>query len=128
MPEVSHERHVLFVYGSLKRGAENHRWLKEQHFLANAQTGPGYRMYELDGYPGMLRDGGSADYVTGEIWDVTAAALLELDAFEGVDIGLYRRETVVLAPPHNVLTAEAYIFAGAVVGRKLLGHTWSDPC
>lgn len=117
-------RQLLFVYGSLKRGKENHRFLAAQTFVTAARAAPGYRLYELDGYPGMIRDGAQPDFVTGEIWVVTEECLRELDAFEGVDVGLYRRERVTLAPPHEHVTAETYLFAGAVAGRKLLGTTW----
>jgi gamma-glutamylcyclotransferase (GGCT)/AIG2-like uncharacterized protein YtfP len=117
-------RRYLFVYGSLKRGEENHRFLVGQRFVGAARTARNYRMYELDGYPGMIRDGGPAESVTGELWEVTDACLAELDPFEGVHIGLYRREPIVLAPPYADLAVETYLYARSVAGRKLLGDTW----
>lgn len=123
-PVAGPGRHLLFVYGSLKRGKPSHRLLAGQTFVADARTVGGYRMYELDGYPGMVRDGAQSDFVTGELWSVTDECRRELDRFEGLDVGLYRREPTPLAAPHEACNAEAYVFAQSTAGRKPLGPIW----
>ena len=37
---------LVFVYGTLKRGGENHRWIAQQQFVAEASTAPLYRLYD----------------------------------------------------------------------------------
>lgn len=115
---------LLFVYGSLKRGEINHALLLRQRFIAPARTTGGYRLYELDGYPGMVHNGDPQEFVTGELWAVSADCVQQLDPFEGTDVGLYRRERVPLSAPHQHTAAEAYIYAQPIEGRKQLGHTW----
>ena len=45
---------LVFVYGTLKRGMSNHRWLRGQRFVDESRTLPSYRMYDLGGYPGLV--------------------------------------------------------------------------
>ncbi len=117
---------LLFVYGTLKRVCCNHHHLVGQHFIAPARTVPGYRLYDLGGYPGLVALASDRDGVTGEVWSVDAAALVGLDAFEGVAEGLYRREPLPLLDPFAAQRIEAYVFAGSVAGRTDLGSTWVE--
>jgi len=117
---------LVFVYGTLKRGGANHRYLAGQRFVASARTAAGFLLYGLDGYPGMVAGGAADDAVTGEIWEVSAECLRELDRFEGVDEGLFRRAAIPLAPPHAALAVQAYLYARPVAGRARFGATWPD--
>lgn len=116
--------HRIFVYGTLKRGGSNHAHLAAHRFVAEARTAPGFRLYELEGYPGMVADPTDRDGVTGELWEVDEAGIKPLDDFEGVGDGLYRRERVPLVLPTSEPTAEAYVYARDVSGRRRLGPTW----
>jgi hypothetical protein len=42
---------LLFVYGTLKRGAKNHCHLAGQHFVAAAQDCPGFELRDMGGCP-----------------------------------------------------------------------------
>jgi gamma-glutamylcyclotransferase (GGCT)/AIG2-like uncharacterized protein YtfP len=118
--------HLIFVYGTLKRGGSNHLHLAGQACLGDARTAPGYRLYALDGYPGMIPSPVDREGVTGEVWSVDAAVLARLDALEGLAIGLYRREVVPLLPPFADRSVEAYLYARSVAGRRDLGSTWQE--
>lgn len=115
----------IFVYGTLKRGCKNHHHLAG-HFIGEARTAPGYRLHDLGDYPGMVADATHADGVTGEIWSVDDAALAHLDAFEGVDEGLYRRERVKLTTPFADAEVHTYLYARSVADRPALGATWIE--
>jgi gamma-glutamylaminecyclotransferase len=115
---------LVFVYGTLKRGGSNHRQLAGQTFVAEAHTAPGYRMFNLGDYPGMVPWPEDRDGVLGEIWSVDEATLRKLDQFEGVDQGLYRRALVPLLPPYTDLRVEAYLYSQPVEGRPALGPNW----
>jgi gamma-glutamylcyclotransferase (GGCT)/AIG2-like uncharacterized protein YtfP len=119
--------HPLFVYGTLKRGGSNHGFIAGQRFVADARTVAGFRLYELDGYPGMVADPADTDGVTGELWAVDERCLRALDEFEGVHEGLYRRAPVALAGLAESATAETYLYARSIAGRKRLGSTWMQP-
>ncbi len=75
------ESALLFVYGSLRRGGENHSFLAEARFLGEAWTEPGHRLLDLGRYPGMVVAG--EEKVLGELFEVDAETLEGLDRFEG---------------------------------------------
>lgn len=116
---------LLFVYGTLQRGAKNHRHLAGQEFVATARTVPGFELRDLGGYPGIVPDADRPEGVTGEVWAVDAAALQRLDRFEGVDQGLYRRERIMLADGFAHQHVEAYFPVPPVVG-PCIGTTWRE--
>lgn len=116
---------LLFVYGTLQRGAKNHRHLAGQRFIATARTTPGFELRDMGGYPGIVAHPDSPEGVTGEVWAVDAAALRRLDRFEGVDQGLYRRAPITLAEDFAGQQVEAYFPVQPVSGASL-GTTWRE--
>jgi gamma-glutamylaminecyclotransferase len=116
--------HLLFVYGTLKRGASNHHWLAGQAFLGEARTPPGYRLFRLSGFPGLVRWPEDNDGVAGELWSVDSSCLQRLDEFEGVHEGLFRRESISLLPPFAARDIEAYVYPHSVAGHPEVGAEW----
>ena len=114
---------LVFVYGTLKRGGVNHAWIEAQQFVAEARTVPAYRMFDLGGYPGMVRskDGIS---IQGEIWSVDEAGLARLDVLEDTAGGEYERVVVALEGEHATKSVEGYIYLSSVEGRRDLGPCW----
>jgi gamma-glutamylcyclotransferase (GGCT)/AIG2-like uncharacterized protein YtfP len=117
---------LIFVYGTLKRGGSNHAYLAGQQFLGEARTPPGYRLYALDGYPGMIEKPDDREGVTGEVWSIDAPCLAQLDRLEGLAEGLYRRIPIKLLPPYADQPIETYLYARSVDGRRDLGPTWQE--
>lgn len=117
---------LLFVYGTLKRGCSNHHFLAAQHFLGEARTEPGYTLYRITDYPGMVTDA-TAEGVSGEVWEVTPSALNEIDRLEGLDEGLYTRDPVRLEGGRwQCLTVETYMFRRPVEKSAHLGSIWVE--
>lgn len=112
---------VLFVYGTLKRGERNHRLIGDQQFLGPAVTAPKYRVFDLGPYPGLVPDSASGLSVAGELWDVSACALGELDDFEGVPDLFDRRVIEVIGTDRRV---EAYLWVRAVPPAAPSGDRW----
>ena len=109
----------IFVYGTLKRGCKNHHWLAGQRFIAEARTQPIYRLYDMGGYPGMIRaDNGVA--VEGEIWEVDAGGLARLDVLEDIEGGEYERVLLELEGDR----VEGYLYLRDVSGRPDAGTNW----
>jgi gamma-glutamylcyclotransferase (GGCT)/AIG2-like uncharacterized protein YtfP len=119
-------RKLLFVYGTLKRGCANHHFLEGQEFIGEARTAPGFRLYALGGFPGMVANKADRDGVTGEIWAVDAEALVRLDALEGLAEGMYRRDPIPLLAPYADQGIEGYIYNRSVKHRRDLGGTWRE--
>ena len=113
----------VFVYGTLKRGGENHEWIENQRFVADARTLPFYRMFDLGGYPGMVR---STDglAIQGEIWQVDGPGLARLDILEDIEGREYERIAVELEGEFASQGVEAYIYLLSVEGRRDVGECW----
>lgn len=118
------DEHLVFVYGTLKRGATNAAVMTGHRYVAEGRTVPGYRLFVVAAYPGMVKDPADRIGVAGEIWAVDSAGLRRLDAFEGVPEKLYRREPVVLQAPHDRLEVDGYLYLRTTRGRRALldGH------
>lgn len=115
---------TVFVYGTLKRGGSNHVFLRGQKFLGEARTAPGFTLYSLGDYPGMVRAPGDKTGVTGELWSVDDDCLAELDRLEGLDEGLYERIDVLLAPNAIAGSAQTYLYLRQLDGLQAFGDTW----
>lgn len=109
--------HLIFVYGTLKRGGSNHAFMSGQKFLCETRTHAGFALVQLKSYPGMIRDPKDTLGVSGEVWAVDAAALARIDELEGVEEGLYRREPISLPPPFSEKKIETYIYARDIAGQ-----------
>ena len=118
---------TLFVYGTLKRGGSNHHFLADQRFLSIARTVPGFTLYSLSAYPGLVPSPDDRAGVTGELWSIDDACLVRLDELEGTAEGLYRRAPITLAEPAPVASftpVETYFYLRPLVGHPALGSTW----
>jgi gamma-glutamylcyclotransferase (GGCT)/AIG2-like uncharacterized protein YtfP len=118
---------LIFVYGTLKHGGANHHYLAGQKFLGAARTVPGFRLFALGDFPGMVAVADDRSGVTGEVWQVDAACLARLDDLEGLAEGLYRREPVALLAPFAGQSVETYVYARELKGARDLGSTWTEP-
>jgi gamma-glutamylcyclotransferase (GGCT)/AIG2-like uncharacterized protein YtfP len=84
---------LLFVYGTLRRGEPNHAQLARARFCGIARTEPRYDLVDLGGYPALIEPGETS--VIGELYEVDAVQLEQLDVFEEVPF-LYERKAVAL--------------------------------
>ncbi|MBI3700504.1 MAG: gamma-glutamylcyclotransferase [Afipia sp.] len=102
----------VFVYGTLKRGFRNFRFLENSLFVGEAYTLTRYRM--LDGRFPVLRDSGpDLRQVSGEVFDIDDRTLATLDELESVGIGMYERvETDVMLSGDGGQAARAFIYVG----------------
>lgn len=83
--------HLVFVYGTLKKGFSNHRLLASSELLGAARTVNKYAMYTT-GVPIVVKDE-SVSEIFGELYRVDEATLVYLDSLEGHP-DWYRREMV----------------------------------
>lgn len=116
----------VFVYGTLKRGGRNHDLLTGQQFLGVARTTPGFTLYSLGDYPGMVRSTNATHDVAGEVWEVDAVCLGKLNELEGLSEGLYERVALKLASPFPDRPVESYLYLGNLAGRPVVGSDWKE--
>lgn len=118
---------LVFVYGTLKRGLSNHRWLRGQAFLGEARTVPDYQMFDLGGYPGMVSaEEGEGKAIEGEVWEVDKAAMLGLDRLEGVAEGEYALERVQLDGRWAKTVVMGYVYLRSVKGYPEVKGSWME--
>lgn len=73
----------VFVYGTLKKGYSNSRYLKGCRFISNAQTFDTWIMRD-SGFPVLTNKNSSeARPVLGEVYEINQSTLHQLDTLEG---------------------------------------------
>jgi len=90
--------HVVFVYGTLKRGFSNHFYLEGSEFLGEDFTKDRYFMSVFGGIPFVFRDSSeskSKGFIKGEVYIVDGSVLCMLDELEGHP-DEYKREIIDL--------------------------------
>lgn len=84
---------LVFVYGTLLAGERNHHVLGGSRLVRAARTPAAFELRDLGHFPGLLRGGTQA--VEGEVYDVTARVLADLDRLEDHPT-FYHREHIIL--------------------------------
>ncbi|CAH0541608.1 gamma-glutamylcyclotransferase family protein [Vibrio marisflavi] len=84
-------KHLVFVYGTLRKGEYNHHYISRAEFIGVFTTLANYSMYDLGEYPAILTKGGTA--IIGEVYAVSEQELKLLDKLESVPLE-YRREKI----------------------------------
>jgi gamma-glutamylaminecyclotransferase len=87
--------HLVFVYGTLRKGHCNHHLLKDACSYGVASTEACYAMYLKNGYP-YVTSSESRYPITGELYAVDDDTLAMLDKFEGHPRHYERREAAVI--------------------------------
>ena len=107
----------LFVYGTLRRDGKAASVLRACEHVGTGEVGG--VLYSIEGeYPALVLYGNSL--VSGEIWRCPNELLGTIDAYEGVDEGLFRRVGVrVRTESQAGLPCWTYV-AGPALSRKLL--------
>ena len=82
----------VFVYGSLRRGAQHHRLLQGGRLLGSHQTPPRYAMFDCGGYPAVTAIGDTA--ISGEVYVINERTLTLLDRLEDYP-QMYTRKPIV---------------------------------
>ncbi len=108
--------HAVFVYGTLRRGFSNHHCMRGARLLGGARTRERYAMYVED-CPYLVQE--EARYhVMGEVYEVSDAVLLTLDALEEHPRVYERRRIQAVLDSGRAVEAWCY-FARAPRGRLL---------
>jgi gamma-glutamylcyclotransferase (GGCT)/AIG2-like uncharacterized protein YtfP len=104
-------KHLVFVYGTLRRGGSNHYMLENSDFVGSHETEPRYTMFRLGQFPAVVARGVTS--IIGEIYrieDEVFSLLDELECFPHV----FSRQ--ILATPSG--DAWMYVY-NRLVGTEL---------
>lgn len=106
----------VFVYGTLRRGFTNHHFMHGARLLGGARSVDRYAMYLAD-CPYLVQE--EARYtVAGEVYEVSDAMLMTLDALEEHPRVYERRRIPVVLDSGREITAWCY-FSLVPQGRLL---------
>jgi len=89
------QKHLVFVYGTLRRGGAGAMSIRfpYSHFIAEAKVSGS--LYDLGPYPGLLLNE-SDSLVSGEVYEVDNEILDKLDEFEAASNYLRKRVEISL--------------------------------
>lgn len=136
--------HLLFVYGTLKKGFQRAKYLNDQKYLGTARTKAIYGLFYISGFPCLVQnhkdDNGltPTDSVLGEIYEVNDDCITFIDKVESVDTNLFQRLSVELEEytlvnlpiDPNVYDnlsnkrAVGYFYQKSIKGAKHCGNFW----
>lgn len=128
--------HLVFVYGSLKKGFHNHRLVKRADLdLGAATTAQSYLMLGGFSFPFLIdpatlaRKTDLSDVigrVRGEVYEVDDATLARLDLLEGHP-EFYKRELVEVRPEDHPEPVMAWVYFLQDADACTRGHViWPD--
>ncbi len=73
---------LVFVYGTLRRGARNAALMKSAQYQGVVVTEPVFTLYDLGAYPGAINGGVTA--IRGEVYRTSHRLMQRLDILEDV--------------------------------------------
>ncbi len=132
MTKSDTESELVFVYGTLRRGASNAFRMEGAEFVACGEIAG--MLFRVSWYPGLVL-GPDAGRVAGDLFRLSPAKLRELDEYEGlaadeVEGSEYRRvRTAVLALDGSGRSWEAWVWewTGPVDRDKIIASgDWMD--
>ena len=107
----------LFVYGSLKKGFNNHHILFDANYISKASTIGKFAMFtETDkNYPYIIKDERIGQRIDGELYEITRKDVLDkIDTFEGAPF-YFQRKDVMIKTRSKKLKAKTYVLANPKV-------------
>ncbi|MDF1504611.1 gamma-glutamylcyclotransferase family protein [Roseisolibacter sp. H3M3-2] len=96
---------LLFVYGTLRRGQENHFRLATARYVGAGRTATRHAMF-VEGHP-YLAEHPPVHHVRGEVYAVDAPTLAALDELEHHPVWYERRPVDVVLDAADAATREA---------------------
>jgi gamma-glutamylcyclotransferase (GGCT)/AIG2-like uncharacterized protein YtfP len=118
---------LVFVYGTLRRGASNHFRMNGAEFVRSGILRG--RMYRFGWYPGLVVDPRGDDLI-GEVYAVGPELLAALDLFEGLSAGEivgseYQRVRVTITGGEPPIEAWVWEWLGPVdEQQRIAGGDW----
>lgn len=101
------DKHIVFVYGTLKKGYRNNHYLSDAIFLGTAETVEKYSMRRHKyWYPAVIETLEHYN-IRGELWSCSDWILKSLDRLEGTLDLFYRKEIPII---HDAKVINAWIY------------------
>lgn len=102
------EKHLVFVYGTLRRGFVNHSLLESSCFVGMGRTLEHYALY-VGALPYVIRND-PVSPIIGELYEVDGKTLENLDDLEGHPDEYRREEVSVVSDNGEKISAWLYFY------------------
>lgn len=106
--------HMVFVYGTLKRGFPNYNgWMEQNHFAGLYKTRDPFPLIVGGQWfsPIMIGEPGCGHQVTGELFEVDDAGLAKLDVIESIHVKTgYDRIAIMVDDIETDTSLEAWTY------------------
>lgn len=112
---VNKMKHLVFVYGSLKRGFGNHFVLGDSTYKGTLVTRDNFTMYSFDAFPAIKKDTHGLP-ILGELFEVSDKILKDLDTLEGHPT-FYKRQPLALSDGQVV---HGYVYVDDICSQKII--------
>ncbi|MGI8735298.1 MAG: gamma-glutamylcyclotransferase family protein [Pyrinomonadaceae bacterium] len=128
-------KHLVFVYGTLRRGGARSMSIRfpNSKFIADAKVSGS--LYDLGAYPGLLLNE-SNTFVVGEVYEVDDETLTELDDFEAssnylrkqveISLGAHRTTCSTYEPNPELYSPRTLITSGDWIEYAKTKTDWPD--
>ena len=118
-------RHLIFVYGTLKSGYNNNRLLArgDAQCLGAAVTFPEFRLMAYEGGIPFMFSHKPGNGIKGELWLVNDDCLASLDRLEGHPHN-YRRTHIQVMQDNQPVQCETYLYHHQRPGMIEIGCEW----
>jgi len=125
------KKHLIFVYGTLRKGGKANYFLKGARWVGSAKIHGA--LYKIDWYPGVIRaekltkEHPAATWVLGDVYEVGDVLLAKLDDYEGCTPQHnkpheYQRVQTQVKTPDENLTVQFWEYAWQVNPENHLPH------
>jgi gamma-glutamylcyclotransferase (GGCT)/AIG2-like uncharacterized protein YtfP len=121
--------HLVFVYGTLKKGGMYHYLLEDAQYCGRSvtcDTCDKMQMFDQGEYPVVIRSATLGYAIRGELWRVSASTLQKLDDLEGLDEGLYQRIETQVRSNGELFTAWIYLYLPSTESMLECGCQWEN--
>lgn len=88
------DKQLVFVYGTLCLGEENHQLLAESKLLGKAVSARNFTMVDFGDYPAVVQYGDCS--ISGEVYEISMDTLATLDKLE--EYPDYYQRTIIPTP------------------------------
>lgn len=109
---------LVAVYGTLRKGFDNHRLLQNAEYMGTFNTEPIFDLHDLGGFPGLKNNGTTS--VVMEVYAVNEQEAARVDMLEGYEEG--RTPTFYDKQPIETPwgTAGVYIYVNNLSGAPIV--------
>jgi len=118
---MSSERHLLFIYGTLRKEGTAHHYMESAEFKANGTISG--RLVHVEQSPGLIPC--DDQHVIGEVYLIDDTLLQQLDRYEGCHVSppLYlRQEIEVQIDTGEIVNAYKYVFKNLKPEHQPIPH------